>query len=324
MTADHGAPRFPQPDEPWPALDYPAWRETALTLQLWTQIVGKVRVAATPWLNHSWHVALYVTAAGLGTSAIHVGGEVLEIEFALVAGVLVIRTGRGGRRELPLQPQPVSSFYRQVIAALADLGVPVAIDPTPNEMADAIPFPDDDVHTVYDPEAARRFWRALVQVDRVFKLFRTGFVGKCSPVHFFWGSFDLAVTRFSGRRAPLHPGGVPHLPDAVAREAYSHEVSSAGFWPGSEAFPHAAFYSYAYPEPPGFRDWPVRPGAASFDPQLGEFILPYDAVRTAAAPDEALLAFLQSTYDAAADAGGWERVALECPLGSPGKPWPIV
>ena len=324
MTADHGAPRFPQPDEPWPALDYPAWRETALTLQLWTQIVGKVRVAATPWLNHSWHVALYVTAAGLGTSAIHVGGEVLEIEFDLVAGALVIRTGRGGRRELPLQPQPVSSFYRQVIAALADLGVPVAIDPTPNEMADAIPFPDDDVHTVYDPEAARRFWRALVQVDRVFKLFRTGFVGKCSPVHFFWGSFDLAVTRFSGRRAPLHPGGVPNLPDAVAREAYSHEVSSAGFWPGSEAFPHAAFYSYAYPEPPGFRDCPVRPDAASFDSQLGEFILPYDAVRTAAAPDEALLAFLQSTYEAAADAGDWDRAALECPLGSTGKPWPII
>ena len=247
----------------------------------------------------------------------------VEIEFDLIADLLVIRTGRGGRRELPLQPQPVSSFYRQVLAALADLGVPVAIDPTPNEIADAIPFPDDDVHSVYDAEAARRFWRALVQMDRVFKLFRTGFVGKCSPVHFFWGSFDLAVTRFSGRRAPLHPGGVPHLPDAVAREAYSHEVSSAGFWPGSEAFPQAAFYSYAYPEPPGFRDRPVQPGAASFDSQLGEFILPYDAVRTAASPDEALLAFLQSTYEAAADAGAWDRAALECPLGSPGRPSPI-
>ena len=325
MTADHDPQRFPQPGEPWPVLDYPDWRETALTLQLWTQIVGKVRVAATPWLNHSWHVALYVTAAGLGTSPIHIGGDVVEIEFDFVASVLVVRTGRGGRRELPLQPQPVSVFLPPAYSLpSADLDVPVAIDPTPNEIADAIPFPDDDVHTAYDPEAAHRFWRALVQVDRVFKLFRTGFLGKCSPVHFFWGSFDLAVTRFSGRRAPLHPGGVPHLPDAVVREAYSHEVSSAGFWPGSEAFPHAAFYSYAYPEPPGFRDCPVQPGAASFDPQLGEFILPYDAVRTAAAPDAALLAFLQYTYEAAADAGGWDREALECPLGSPGRPWPIV
>ena len=324
MTADHHPQRFSQPGELWPVLDYPDWRETALTLQLWTQIVGKVRVAATPWLNHSWHVALYVTAAGLGTSPIHFGADVVEIEFDLVAGVLVVRTGRGGRRELPLQPQPVSSFYRQVLAALADLGVPIAIDPTPNEIADAIPFPDDDVHTAYDPAAARRFWRALVQVDRVFKLFRTGFLGKCSPVHFFWGSFDLAVTRFSGRRAPAHPGGVPHLPDAVVREAYSHEVSSAGFWPGGEAFPHAAFYSYAYPEPPGFRDCPVRPGAASFNPELGEFILPYDAVRTSALPDNALLAFLQSTYDAAADAAGWDREALECPLGSPRLPRPTV
>jgi Family of unknown function (DUF5996) len=324
MTADHGSLRSPPSSEVWPDLNYLDWRETALTLQLWTQIVGKVRVAATPWLNHSWHVALYVTAAGLGTSPIHIGMDVVEIEFDFLADVLVLRTGRGRRWEIPLRSQPVSGFYRNVLTALEELGLPVVINAMPNEIPDPIAFPDDHVHSAYDPGAARRFWRALVQVDRVFKLFRTGFLGKCSPVHFFWGSFDLAVTRFSGRRAPPHPGGVPHLPDAVVREAYSHEVSSAGFWPGGEAFPQAAFYAYAYPEPPGFRNRPVQPSAASFNAELGEFILPYDAVRAAAAPDDALLAFLQSTYDAAADAGGWDRAALECAQGSPRLPRPTM
>ena len=321
MTADRG-PRAPA-DEPWPVLDYPAWRETALTLQLWTQIVGKVRLAATPWLNHSWHVALYVTAAGLGTSPIHVGDELLEIEFDFIADRLVVRTGpaAGGRSR---SRRSRSAPSTAVLAALADLGVAVAIDPTPNEIADPIPFRDDDVHVAYDPDAARRFWRALVQIDRVFKQFRTGFLGKCSPVHFFWGSFDLAVTRFSGRRAPLHPGGVPHLPDAVAREAYSHEVSSAGFWPGGDAFAHAAFYSYAYPEPPGFARRPVAAGRrVASTRRWASSSCPTTRSAPPPIPDAALLAFLQSTYEAAADAGGWDRAALECPLGAPGRPWPI-
>jgi hypothetical protein len=310
-------------DPIWPELDYAQWRETTLTLQLWTQIVGKVRLAASPWLNHSWHVVLYVTAAGLGTSPIHVGHDVLEMEFDFLADALVIRTARGGRRQIELAPQSVATFYGKVMAALRELGVPVAIDPVPNEIADAIPFGEDETHAAYDAAAARRFWRVLVQIDRVFKLFRTGFLGKCSPVHFFWGSFDLAVTRFSGRPAPLHPGGVPRLPDAVVREAYSHEVSSAGFWPGGDAFPRAAFYSYAYPEPQGFRDRPVLPAEAYFDAGMGEFILPYDAVRTSASPDEALLAFLQSTYAAAAEAGAWHRAALDCALGAPRQPHPV-
>ncbi|MBF9234990.1 DUF5996 family protein [Microvirga alba] len=306
-----------QTSQLWPALDYETWRDTATTLQLWTQIVGKIRLATTPWLNHSWHVTLYVSTVGLTTSPIYIDGHALEIEFDFITQVLRIRTSRGDKRDLPLIAQPVSAFYRTLFAALDDLGMSVDINVIPNEIAQAIPFPEDDIHAAYDPEAARRFWRALVQADRVFKLFRTGFIGKCSPVHFFWGSFDLAVTRFSGRPAPLHPGGVPHLPTIVAREAYSHEVSSAGFWPGNDAFPQAAFYSYAYPEPPGFRNRPIRPAIASFNSQLGEFILPYDAVRLSATPDETLLAFLQSTYDAAADTAGWDRHALECALGSP-------
>jgi hypothetical protein len=302
----------------WPDLPYPAWRDTAATLQLWTQIVGKVRLALTPWLNHSWQVPLYVTARGLGTSPIPVGHEVLEIEFDFIGHSLVARTSRGDARAIPLAPQTVAQFYGRVMDMLAALDVRVAINPMPNEVADPIPFPQDRVHAAYDPAAAHRFWRALVQTDRVFKLFRSSFLGKASPVHFFWGSFDLAVTRFSGRTAPAHPGGVPGLPDAVAREAYSHEVSSAGFWPGGEAFPQAAFYSYAYPEPPGFRDRPVAVGAG-FEPALGEFILPYDAVRSAAEPDALLLDFLSTTYAAAAEGGAWDRKALECALGIPAQ-----
>jgi hypothetical protein len=312
-----------QASELWPELDYQEWRETAITLQLWTQIVGKIRLTPTPWLNHSWHVALYVTAAGLSTSPIHVDGEVLEIEFDFLSHMLRIRTGQGDRREIPLTAQPVSAFYRKLVSALDELGFSIEIDPIPNEIEQAIPFSEDHVHSAYDPDAAQRFWRVLVHADRVFKRFRTGFLGKCSPVHFFWGSFDLAVTRFSGRLAPPHPGGVPNLPDAVAREAYSHEVSSAGFWPGNDAFPHAAFYSYTYPEPPGFREHPVQPSAAFYNAELGEFILSYDAVRQASSPDDALLAFLQSTYEAAAEAGQWDRNGLECGLGTPGRPRPV-
>jgi hypothetical protein len=302
----------------WPDLPYAAWRATASTLQLWTQIVGKVRLALTPWLNHGWQVPLYVTARGLGTSPIPFGSEVFEMEFDFVSHRFVVRTSRGEERALSLEPQAVADFRARVIDLLQELGIAVAINDMPNEVPNPIRFSQDRIHDAYDAAAAHRFWRALIQVDRTFKLFRSGFVGKASPVHFFWGSFDLAVTRFSGRAAPLHPGGVPGLSDEVTREAYSHEVSSAGFWPGNDAYPDAAFYSYAYPEPPGFRDRPVT-SRAHFDAKLGEFILPYDTVRTAADPDAFLLDFLSSTYAAAAEAGGWDRAALECPFGAPAR-----
>ncbi len=305
--------------QPWPELPYAPWRGTAMTLQLWTQIVGKTRLALTPWLNHGWQVVLYVTARGLGTGPMPFGGELLEIEFDFIAHRVIFRTSRGSERILPLEPRTVADFYARTMFFLAELGMPVAIDPMPNEIAGAVAFPQDTVHAAYDAGAAHRFWRALIRADNVFKQFRSGFLGKASPVHFFWGSFDLAVTRFSGRRAPLHPGGIPHLPNAVTQEAYSHEVSSAGFWPGSEAFPQAAFYSYAYPVPPGFGDRPVTAGA-HFDAALGEFILPYDTVRTAADPGALLLDFLQMSYAAAADCGGWDRPALECAYGVPGHP----
>ena len=309
-------------DPVWPDLTYSAWSETLATLHLWTQIVGKIRLTLTPWLNHSWHAPLYVTARGLGTSPIPIGTEIFEIEFDFVGQRLAVRTSRGAERSLPLRPQSVADFYRATIDLLDSMGVAVAIKETPNEVPSPIRFSEDRIHASYDAAAAHRFWRALVQADRVFKFFRSGFLGKASPAHFFWGSFDLAVTRFSGRRAPLHPGGVPGLPDAVVREAYSHEVSSAGFWPGAEAFPRAAFYSYAYPEPAGFRDRPVAPGSY-FDTTLGEFILPYDTVAQAGQPDALLLDFLSTTYVAAAETGGWDRAALECPLGVPGRVRPI-
>jgi len=303
----------------WPELPYAAWRDTLETVHLWTQIVGKIRLTLTPWLNHSWHVPLYVTARGIGTSPIPIGGgEILEIDFDFIAHRLAMRTSRGDEQGFPLAPQSVADFYRRTFELLGKLGVAIAIDDMPSEIADATRFSEDRAHATYDPAAMHRFWRALLQADRVFKLFRSGFLGKASPVHFFWGSFDLPATRFSGRTAPPHPGGVPGLPDAVACEAYSHEECSAGFWPGNDSFPQAAFYSYAYPEPPGYRDRTVTPGAA-FDTKLGEFILPYDAVRAAADPDALLLDFLATTYAAAADAGGWDRAALECPLGVPGR-----
>ena len=306
----------------WPELAYPAWSDTAATLQLWSQIVGKVRLALTPWVNHGWQVALYVTARGLGTSSMPIGYEILEIEFDFIGHRLVARTSRGAEGELPLKPQSVADFYHAAMNLLNSMGVIVKINEMPNEVSNPIRFLQDQTHAAYDPDAAHRFWRALLQVDRIFKLFRSGFMGKASPVHFFWGSFDLAVTRFSGRPAPIHPGGVPGLPDVVTREAYSHEVSSAGFWPGNEGFPQAAFYSYAYPEPAGFRNRAVTPGAY-FDATLGEFILPYDTVRVAADPDALLLDFLSTTYIAAADTGAWNRAALECPIGAPARVRPI-
>ena len=310
-------------DAVWPDLPYEAWKETCATLHLWTQIVGKIRLSFTPWLNHSWHVPLYVTARGLTTSPIPFRGGAFEIAFDFIEGMLRITASEGGSRQIALVPRTVADFHALVLAALGELGIPAQITDMPCEIPDAIPFSQDRVHGAYEADQARRFWRVLVQVDRVLKQFRTGFIGKASPVHFFWGSFDMAVTRFSGRRAPPHPGGAPGVPDAVMREAYSHEVSSAGFWPGGGGIDHAAFYSYAYPEPEGFRAAAVRPGAAAFNTALGEFLLPYDAVRTASDPDAALLAFLQSTYEAAADAGQWDRAALECAPGRPGVPRPV-
>lgn len=306
----------------WLELNYRNWRDTAVTVQLWTQIVGKIRLALTPWLNHGWQVPLYVTSRGLGTSPIPVGREILEMEFDFIAHQLRVRTSSGAERSLVLAPQSVSEFYRHLMSQLHELGVVVAIHETPNEVADPIPFSKDNRHRSYDASAVHAFWRVLIQADRIFKHFRTGFLGKASPVHFFWGSFDLAVTRFSGRSAPLHPGGVAGLPDAVTREAYSHEVSSAGFWPGNDAIPTAAFYSYAYPEPIGFRSRAVTAGA-SFDENLGEFILPYDSVRVAADPEELVLDFLSRTYEAAADAAGWDREHLECRPGVAGLVRPL-
>ncbi|SEB20406.1 DUF5996 family protein [Variovorax sp. YR216] len=303
----------------WPVLDYAQWRETLQTLHLWTQIVGKVRLTLSPWLNHGWQVPLYVTARGLGTSAIHAGGGIVEIEFDFVEHRLVVRGSEGPDGGFDLGPMSVASFYRRLMRELQTAGFPVTINVVPNELPSPIRFPDDEMHASYDADAVHRFWRALVQVDRLFKVFRTSFLGKCSPVHFFWGSFDLAVTRFSGRAAPVHPGGFPGLPDPVTREAYSHEVSSAGFWPGNDAYPDAAFFSYAYPTPPGFGQAKVGPGEAIWSDAMGEWLLPYDAVRKAADPDAALLEFLSSSYRAASDLAGWDR-GLACGVGVPGRP----
>jgi hypothetical protein len=302
---------------PWPELPTVAWRESYATLHLWTQIVGKIRLARSPWLNHSWHVALYVTARGLTTSPIPDGIRTFQIDFDFIDHHLRVSTSDGATRQFALTGKSVASFYAAIMADLAELGIHIVIDEMPNELPEPIRFSQDNQHASYDPDAVRHFFQILVNADGVFKQFRTGFLGKASPVHFFWGSFDLAVTRFSGRRAPRHPGGVPHLADDVVCEAYSDEESSAGFWPGSGAIDYPAFYSYAYPEPPGFRTTRVRPDAAFFSEVLGEFILPYDAVRTAAQPEQALLEFLQSTYEAAANAAKWDRDALECALGQP-------
>jgi hypothetical protein len=296
--------------EIWPALPFAEWKATAKTLHMWTQIVGKVRLGLTPWINHSWHVTLYVTPRGLTTSPMYVGARPVQIDFDFIDHILRIVSGDNREKTVPLQPKSVAMFYREVMAALAELDVSVKINTTPNEVDPAIPFEHNETDAAYDPKYANRFWRVLVQSDRVFKEFRSEFCGKCSPVHFFWGSFDLAVTRFSGRSAPPHPGGVPHLPDAVTREAYSHEVSSLGFWPGNEAMPDPLFYSYAYPEPRRFSEAEVRPGFARYHPQLKEFVLSYERMRHTGSPDDALLQFAHSTYDAASTCGNWDRAAL--------------
>jgi hypothetical protein len=297
--------------EAWPALPLDGWKDTYDTLHRWTQIVGKIRLVQTPWINHAWHSTLYVTARGLTTGPVPHETDTFQLNFDFLNHELTIRTSLGGMRTMRLSPRSVAAFYRDLMATMDDLDVPVRIRTTPSELADATPFDRDTDRTSYDPAAVTRFWRALSQAHRVLTEFRARFVGKCSPVHFFWGAFDLAVTRFSGRPAPSHPGGVPNLPDWVVREAYSHEVSSAGFWPGGPGVEEPAFYSYAYPEPDGFKAAKVRPAGAYYHKDLREFILPYEAVRTAAKPDSVLMEFLQSTYEAAASLGRWDRAALE-------------
>lgn len=295
----------------WPPLPYREWSQTAATLHMWLQIVGKIRLKTTPWVNHSWHVTLRTTARGLGTQVMRYEGTAFQIELDFIEHRLTILVDDGRSATLPLEPQTTATFYRNLMNALDELDLPVTINTLPNELPDPIRFDADELHCSYDPEYANRYWRILVQTDRVFEYFRAQFIGKCSPVHFFWGSADLAVTRFSGREAPEHPGGIPNLPDWVTREAYSHEVSSAGFWAGGESYPRAIFYSYAYPAPPGFASVRVSPAAAYYDGALEEFVLPYDEMRTTASPDSALLEFLQSTYEAAANLGKWDRQALE-------------
>jgi hypothetical protein len=290
----------------WPPLPLPAWRDTCDTLHMWTQVVGKIRLALAPWINHSWGSALYVTTRGLTTSPIPYGTQTFAIDFDFVDHVLRVTTSRGIGRSFELVPMPVADFYGKTMAVLQTLGLNVAILARPVEIEEAIPFAEDHRHASYDSAAVHRWWLILVQTNRVFTQFRSRFIGKVSPVHFFWGAFDLAVTRFSGRPAPPHPGGVPNCADWVMREAYSHEVSSAGFWPGA-GLGEPAFYSYAYPEPDGYRNSPIRPSAAYYHEGIREFILPYEAVRTAAEPDQALLEFLQTTYDAAATSSNWDR-----------------
>jgi hypothetical protein len=304
----------------WPLLSYTTLRPTVQTLHLWTQIAGKVAVARSPWLNHSWHLTLRLSARGLATPLIPAGALSVQLEFDFIDHALVIRCTDGGERRVALAPGTVAGFYAEVMDVLAGLGAPTRIVAEPNEIPDPTPFAADHERRAYEPAAARDFWRALVQIERLFARFRTRFIGKNSPIHFFWGSADLAVTRFSGRRAPLHPGGIPNLPDAVTQEAYSHEVSSAGFWAGDDGTPEPSFYAYAYPAPAGFAEATVSPAGARFDKTLGEFLLPYDQVRGAADPEEALMAFLQSTYAAAADLGRWDRAALEREEGPVGRP----
>ncbi|HEX7034847.1 MAG TPA: DUF5996 family protein [Pseudomonadales bacterium] len=299
----------------WPAIDYREWRETCAALHLWTQIVGKYRLANTPWVNHSWHATLYVTPRGLTTGPVPDRGGTTRLSFDFCDHRLLGESERCGSGSFPLEPMSVSGFLHRTIELIEALGGNTAIHGSPNEIAAAVPFAEDTQHRPYDRGAVERFHRALLRVESVFQQFRTGFLGKVSPVHLFWGALDLAVTRFSGRPAPRHPGGIPNLPDAVTREAYSHEVSSAGFWPGGGGVDEAMFYSYAYPEPPGFAQQPILPDGAGYHAGLREYLLPYEQVRSAADPEGTLLQFLQSAYLAAADCGGWDRALLECDPG---------
>jgi hypothetical protein len=299
--------------EAWPALPLVEWQDTYATLHRWLQIVGKTRLALAPMQNHWWQVVLYLTSRGLGTSPMPAGDRMLEIEFDFIDHELQARTSDGAARSLPLAPRSVAEFYDEYMALLRELGVAPRIRPIPVELADVLPFREDRVHAAYDADAAQRCWGALLSADRVLKEFRGRFLGKSSPSHFFWGSFDLACTRFSGRRAPTHPGGVPNCPDYVTREAYSHECISAGWWPGSIGSPvsEPAFYAYAYPEPPGCAESAIGPDGAAYNTAMHEWILPYEAVRRSTDPDTMVMKFLESTYAAAATRGSWNRAELE-------------
>lgn len=299
------------PEAAWPPLPLDAWADTYATLHRWTQVVGKTPLALAPSLNHWWHVAFHVTCRGLHAGPLPYGDRTFDVDFDLLGHRLVVRTSRGEIRELPLRPRSVADFYAGYLALLDDLDIHFRILARPVELPDATPFDEDRDHAAYDADAVGRFFRALRSADRVLRTFRSRFIGKASPVHFFWGGFDLAVTRFSGRPAAPHPGGAPNVADWVMREAYSHEVSSAGFWPGGAPVDEPLFYTYAYPEPPGFAGAPIGPEGAYYHPELCEFVLPYAAMRAAADPDAALLEFLHRGYEAAADLGGWHRAALE-------------
>lgn len=305
--------------ELWPALPLAEWVETYGTLHMWCQIIGKIRLARAPFINHWWQVPLYVTARGMTTSPIPNGRSTFQVDFDFLDHRLVLETSTGERGEIELASRSVADFYHEVMDMLHSLGIGVQIWTRPVEIETPIPFEQDEVHATYDPEQANRFWRVLVQADRVLTEFRSRFVGKCSPVHFFWGSFDLAVTRFSGRRAPPHPGGIPNLADWVTRRAYSRECSSCGFWPGGGAVQEPVFYAYAYPEPDGFKDYPIRPARGFYSEEMKEFILPYEAVRASDQPERTLLDFLQDTYEAAAERGGWDRESLEEDYPAPGE-----
>jgi hypothetical protein len=297
--------------ELWPALPYEAWKETLATLHMWLQIVGKIRVALAPWVNHQWHVTLHVTSRGLTSRPLPCDGGTFQIDLDLLDHHLLISKSDGREGRVMLEPRTVADFYHALMGELRQMGIAVTIHESPNEVPDPIPFRENERDGDYDREYVERFFQVVSGTARVFEDFRGGFVGKCSPVHFFWGAMDLAVTRFSGRRAPEHPGGFPNLPDWVTREAYSHEVSSAGFWPGGETAPYPLFYSYAYPSPAGYPDASVRPGVARWDPGLAEFVLPYDEVRGSSSPEDDLMAFLVSTYDVAASLGRWDRSSVE-------------
>jgi hypothetical protein len=293
----------------WPALPISAWSDTCATLQLWMQVVGKVRLALTPWINHCWNVTLYPTVRGVTTRPMACEQRMVQIDFDFLDHALRVQTDLDEEVSIPLRPMSVAAFYKHVMDALEGVGTRVRIWPVPCEIANPIPFKQDETHSSYDPEYAHRFWRVLLQSTRVFTIFRSRFRGKVSPVHLFWGALDLACTRFSGRTAPEHKS-MPGLPDRITRDAYSHEVSSCGFWPGAPGV-DAMFYSYAYPEPPGYAEYPIAPGGAAYSRDFGEFVLPYEAMRQSPDPDGGLLEFLQSTYEAAANRGDWDRAALE-------------
>lgn len=300
--------------QPWPVIQFNDWKDTLATVHLWTQIVGKVRLRKMPWLNHSWHVTLYVSPSGLTTGSMPYQHGIFQIEFDFVVHQLIITASTGRKETVELRPRSVADFYKELFEKLELLNIDVDIYSVPCELEQAIPFEEDDVHHAYDAAKMEDYWQALVKVHNIFTRFRSRFTGKCSPVHFFWGAFDLAVTRFSGRDAPLHGGAAPNMPAVVMQEAYSKEVSSCGFWPGNEQYPQAAFYAYCYPAAPAFSEQPVAPKGAFYSQEMGEFLLPYNIVQEAADPEATLMSFLQTTYEAAANTANWDRKALECDL----------